>query len=73
MNLIGENITYKPDDQFHLNDVSFNFRKFEPNIGPWAQAPKVGFRGPSRAHCQAGFRRKNRKTIMLSLVLPGRM
>ncbi len=27
MNLIGENITYKPDDQFHLNDVSFNFKK----------------------------------------------
>ena len=29
MNLIGENITYKPDDQFHLNDVSFNFKKKE--------------------------------------------
>ena len=27
MNLIGENITYKPDDQFHLNNVSFNFKK----------------------------------------------
>ncbi len=27
MNLIGENITYKPDDQFHLNGVSFNFKK----------------------------------------------
>ena len=27
MNLIGEHITYKPDDQFHLNDVSFNFKK----------------------------------------------
>ena len=27
MNLIGENITYKPDEQFHLNDVSFNFKK----------------------------------------------
>ena len=27
MNLIGENITYKPDDQFHLNEVSFNFKK----------------------------------------------
>ena len=27
MDLIGENITYKPDDQFHLNDVSFNFKK----------------------------------------------
>ena len=27
MNLIGENITYKPDDQFHLNDVSFKFKK----------------------------------------------
>ena len=27
MNLIGENITYKPDDQFYLNDVSFNFKK----------------------------------------------
>ena len=27
MNLIGEKISYKPDDQFHLNDVSFNFKK----------------------------------------------
>ena len=27
MNLIGENLTYKPDEQFHLNDVSFNFKK----------------------------------------------
>ena len=27
MNLIGENLTYKPDDQFHLNNVSFNFKK----------------------------------------------
>ena len=27
MNLIGENITYKPGDLFHLNDVSFNFKK----------------------------------------------
>ena len=27
MNLIGENITYKADDHFHLNDVSFNFKK----------------------------------------------
>ena len=27
MNLIGEKITYKPDEQFHLNDVSFNFKK----------------------------------------------
>ena len=27
MNLIGENITYKPDHQYHLNDVSFNFKK----------------------------------------------
>ena len=27
MNLIGKNITYKPDNQFHLNDVSFDFKK----------------------------------------------
>ena len=27
MNLIGEKISYKPDEQFHLNDVSFNFKK----------------------------------------------
>jgi len=27
MNLIAENLTYKPDQQFHLNDVSFNFKK----------------------------------------------
>jgi len=27
MNLIAENLTYKPDEQFHLNDVSFNFKK----------------------------------------------
>ena len=27
MNLIGDKITYKPDEQFHLNDVSFNFKK----------------------------------------------
>ena len=27
MNLIGENLSYKPDEQFHLNEVSFNFRK----------------------------------------------
>src|SRR6056300_245173 len=27
MNLIAENLSYKPDEQFHLNDVSFNFKK----------------------------------------------
>ena len=27
MNLIGNNLTYKPDDEFHLNDISFNFKK----------------------------------------------
>ena len=27
MNLIGENLTYKPDNQFHLNSVSFDFKK----------------------------------------------
>ncbi len=27
MNLIGENLTYKPDNQFHLNKVSFDFKK----------------------------------------------
>tara|TARA_B100000579_G_scaffold43955_1_gene30653 strand:+ start:672 stop:1751 length:1080 start_codon:yes stop_codon:yes gene_type:complete len=27
MNLVAENLCYKPDDQYHLNDVSFNFKK----------------------------------------------
>ena len=27
MNLNGKNITYKPDNQFHLKDVSFDFKK----------------------------------------------
>ena len=27
MNLIDENLLYKPDEQFHLNEVSFNFKK----------------------------------------------
>ena len=27
MNLIAENLTYKPEEQFHLNDVSFSFKK----------------------------------------------
>ena len=27
MNLVAENLNYKPDDQFHLNEVSFNFMK----------------------------------------------
>ena len=27
MNLNAENLIYKPDDEFHLNDVSFNFKK----------------------------------------------
>ena len=27
MNLIANNLNYKPDKEFHLNDVSFNFKK----------------------------------------------
>jgi glycerol transport system ATP-binding protein len=27
MNLIAKNLSYKPDEQFHLNEVSFNFKK----------------------------------------------
>ena len=27
MNLVAENLSYKPDEQFHLNEVSFNFEK----------------------------------------------
>ena len=27
MNLIAENLSYKPDEQYHLNEVSFNFKK----------------------------------------------
>ncbi|MBD1173575.1 ABC transporter ATP-binding protein, partial [Pelagibacterales bacterium SAG-MED03] len=27
MNLIADNLSYKPDEQFHLNEVSFNFKK----------------------------------------------
>ena len=27
MNLIAKHLTYKPDDEYHLNDVSFNFEK----------------------------------------------
>ena len=27
MNLIAENLSYKPEEQFHLNEVSFNFKK----------------------------------------------
>ena len=27
MNLIAKHLTYKPDNQYHLNDVSFNFEK----------------------------------------------
>ena len=27
MNLVAENLSYKPDEQFHLNEVSFNFKK----------------------------------------------
>ena len=27
MNLVAENLIYKPDEQFHLNEVSFNFKK----------------------------------------------
>ena len=27
MNLVAENLSYKPDQQFHLNEVSFNFKK----------------------------------------------
>ena len=27
MNLVAESLSYKPDDQFHLNEVSFDFKK----------------------------------------------
>ena len=27
MNLVAENLSYKPDEQFHLNEVSFDFKK----------------------------------------------
>ena len=27
MDLIANNLSYKPDDQYHLNEVSFNFKK----------------------------------------------
>ena len=27
MNLVAKHLTYKPDDQYHLDDVSFNFEK----------------------------------------------
>ena len=27
MNLVAKNLTYKPDNEFHLKDVSFNFKK----------------------------------------------
>ena len=27
MNLVADNLSYKPDEQFHLNEVSFNFKK----------------------------------------------
>ena len=27
MNLVAEKLSYKPDEQFHLNEVSFNFKK----------------------------------------------
>ena len=27
MNLVANNLTYKPNDEFHLNDISFNFKK----------------------------------------------
>ena len=27
MNLVGENISYKPDNEYHLNNISFNFKK----------------------------------------------
>ena len=27
MNLIGENISYIPDNEYHLNNISFNFKK----------------------------------------------
>ena len=27
MNLVAKHLTYKPDDEYHLNDVSFNFEK----------------------------------------------
>ena len=27
MNLTANNLTYKPSDQYHLNEVSFNFKE----------------------------------------------
>ena len=27
MNLVANNLTYKPNHEFHLNDISFNFKK----------------------------------------------
>ena len=27
MNLVAQNLTFKPDKEYHLNDISFNFKK----------------------------------------------
>ena len=27
MDLVANNLSYKPDDQYHLNKVSFNFKE----------------------------------------------
>ena len=27
MDLVANNLSYKPDDQYHLNEVSFNFKE----------------------------------------------
>ena len=27
MDLVANNLSYKPDDQYHLNEVSFNFHE----------------------------------------------
>ena len=27
MNLVANNLSYKPNDQYHLNEVSFNFKE----------------------------------------------
>ena len=27
MNLIANNLTYKPSEEYHLNEVSFNFKE----------------------------------------------
>ena len=36
MNLIAENLLYKPDEQFHLNEVSFNFKKGNIDVASYS-------------------------------------